>query len=154
MSEQRDGTFLGAVGWTVVLLVVIAVVGFIVILLARPSPPAPRTVLLSDWDRLNTATSFSATAPPSKRVAPLQRFAGQVGQLSLPGADASDAHTLIRAAITVSEDDSNAYWSTDVGEMCNLGTTGCWIYPTSYSADTSAFNADFRTLYADLGGGG
>jgi hypothetical protein len=48
----------------------------------------------------------------------------------------------------------NASWSTDVGGLCNFGTTGCWVYPTSYSADISAFNADFRTLYADLGGGG
>ncbi len=40
MSEQRDGTFLGAVGWTIVLVVVIAVVGFIGILLTQsPSPP-------------------------------------------------------------------------------------------------------------------
>lgn len=119
---------------------------------STPSQATLRHELLSDWNKLVAMNKSKAGATPRNNVAPLQKFAGQVGQLSLPSGDQPDAHALIRAAVAVQQDESNATWEP-TPEMCAIGAkTGCWIDPPSFTKDESTFNSDFRTLYADLGG--
>jgi len=120
-----------------------------------PAPPLSRQdlrsaqqSLVSDWHRL--ADSEDLQEAPSQLVAPLQLFAGEIGRLALPDSDITDAHALIRAVITVSNDEANVTWTTAFSSCGAL--PGCWQFPPSFSSDWAMLNTDYRVLYADLGG--
>ena len=128
------------------------------------SGPSTRSQFYKAWLALDATKSNPLSTQATRDDDALTTFALRVGNISFPAADVSDAHRVIRDALTVAQDDHNATWepatsptvctSTSLSSPClnSPGYAASWSYPASYSADLNAFNRDASALYAELGG--